>query len=352
MRYLAIVVTLTLLFIPLSHAYSDNNEIAYNWSFYGQNFEVVININGSENSSLYHSFNFWVLNLTVPYDAYQFYRDYPAGYRIGDNLSYLSYFLTPNDTYIRELAHMLDTIAKKNGWDRLTEANFILTFVQHVPYVSDFASTGFVDYYKFPLETLFQKGGDCEDKSLLLATLLYILGYDVVLFAMEVQFQGLYGHVAVGIDVKNKTGPFARYLQYYYAYDGKDYYYMESTGSQSMVISGGGIENVHYWVGISPEAAGAKIYNLTVIPLNGPHYEGYHQKYDYVKEVNAQESFNWYLLYALALLVLFLPLFVYAISKEKKRCPSCGYSLEDDFNYCPNCGYWLNPPWPPKPPFS
>jgi len=350
MRYVAIILALALLLVPLSHA-SESDKIAYNWNFGGQDFEVVININGSENSSLSHSFNFWVLNLSVPYSAYQFYQEYPAGYRIGDNLSYLSYFLTPNDTYMVELAHMLDTIARENGWDRLTEANFILTFVQNVPYVSDFVSTGFVDYYKFPLETLFQQGGDCEDKSILLATLLYILGYDVVLFAMEVQFQGLYGHVAVGLNVKNKTGPFARYLQYYYSYDGKDYYYMESTGSESLVTTAGGIENVHYWVGISPEAAGARIYNLTVIPVNGTHYNGYHQKYDYVKEIKSQENSNWYVFYALGLVAIFVPVFIYTVLKEKKRCPSCGYPLEDDFNYCPNCGYWLKPPRPPEPPY-
>ncbi len=352
MKYIAIILALSLLFIPLSHASSENNMIAYNWSFYGQNFEVVININGSGNASLSHSFNFWVLNISIPYSAYQFYQDYPAGYRLGDNLTYLSYFLTPNDTYIQELAHMLDTIAKENGWNRLTEANFILTFVQNVPYVGDYASTGFVDYYKFPLETLFQQGGDCEDKSLLLATILYILGYDVVLFAMEVQFQGLYGHVAVGLNVKDKSGPFARYLQYYYAYDEKDYYYMESTGSESLVTSGGSIENVHYWVGISPEAAGAKIYNLTVIPLNSPHYNGYHQQYNYAKKIKSQENFNWYVYYALALVAVFVPIFIYAVLKEKKRCPSCGYPIEEDFNYCPNCGYWLKPPRPPEPPFS
>ncbi len=344
MKYVAFAVIFMILLMPLSHGSPEQGEIKYNWNFYGRNFELVLNVNGSESTSISHVFNFWLINISIPYSDYQFYRDYPAGYRIGDDLNYLSYFATPNDTYLQALAHLLDDIAKNNGWDILTEANFILTFVQNIPYVSDLSSTGFVDYYKFPLETLFQQGGDCEDKSLLLATILYILGYDVVLFAMEIQFRGTYGHVAVGLNIHNKTGPFSRYLQYSYSYQNREYYYMESTGSDSLITSGGSIKNVHYWVGISPEAAGASISNLTVIPLDAPHYDGYKEKYDYAREVKPNGNFTLYLVYVGIIAGIFVPLFLYSLIKERKRCPACGYPVEEDYNYCPNCGYWIKPP--------
>ncbi len=337
---LLILLTLLTSLTPMIHAES-SNVLGYQWDFYGQHFSLSIFINGTSKPEITHEGNVWSIRMSIPYSDYSFYHRYPAGYRIGDNYTYLAYFLTPNDTYMKELASMLDSIARENGWNRLTEANFILSFVQNVPYVSDFKSTGFLDYYKFPIETLLERGGDCEDKSLLLATIMYILGYDVVLFVMKVIYGGVYGHVAVGLNVRDPSGPFRVYLRDYFVYKETRYYYMESTGSNTMLLDGGSIKYVHYWAGISPSEAGAKIENLTVVPLNNRHYDGYFPKYGYVKEVREHSGFEWYFLYASLLALSFLTLFAYALRKEKKRCPVCNYELEPDFEYCPNCGYWL-----------
>jgi len=349
MRLFTVILTLLLLSpLALSSSTSPANSQSYEWDFLTQKFKINIIMEDTSNISLRRQGDVWILNMTIPYIAYSFYKEYPGGYRIGDNFTYLRYFITPNDTYVKKLSYILDNISKENGWDSLTEANFILTFVQNIPYVSDYSSTGFMDYYKFPLETLVEGGGDCEDKSLLLATILTILGYDVILFAMEIEYKGLYGHVAVGLNVEKKSGPFAIYLNDYYSYEEKDYYYMESTGEESLYLEQGGIKTLRYWVGVSPERAGAKITNLTFIPINGPHYEGYEGNAGYVEENVKSNTASWYPIYVLLLLVVYLPLFFLLVGKEKKKCPSCGHVIEEDFEYCPHCGYWLKPvlePW-------
>jgi hypothetical protein len=87
--------------------------------------------------------------------------------------------------------------------------------VQSLPYTSDDVTTGFDEYPRFPLETLVDDGGDCEDSAILTAALIDALNYPVVLL-------GLPGHMAVGIAIPT-TG-------IYYELDGEEYFYLETTG--------------------------------------------------------------------------------------------------------------------------
>jgi len=45
--------------------------------------------------------------------------------------------------------------------------NYILRFTQLIEYQSDEEYMGYTEYWKFPLETLYDQGGDCEDTSIL-----------------------------------------------------------------------------------------------------------------------------------------------------------------------------------------
>ncbi len=344
MKKFTLFMIVLILISPLasSSTFSSTTQ-SYEWSFLTQRFTLHFVMEDRGNITITHLGNEWIINFSIPYLAYSFYKNYPGGYRIGDNFTYLRYFVTPNDTYIKKLAYVLNNISQENGWDRLTEANFILTFVQNVSYVSDYPSTGFMDYYKFPIETLVEGGGDCEDKSILLATILEILNYDSILFAMQVEYKGNYGHVAVGLKVDNKEGPFSVYLQDYYTYQGVKYYYMESTGEESLYLESGGIKTLRYWVGVSPARAEIKITNLTFVPIKGVHYKGYAGNSDYVEENVSYDNTPWNILYLMVLSLIYFPLFFVFLKKEKRKCPYCGYILEKDFEYCPNCGYWLSP---------
>ncbi|AGN26323.1 hypothetical protein A3207_00740 [Candidatus Methanomassiliicoccus intestinalis] len=58
---------------------------------------------------------------------------------------------------------------------------FILSFVQSLEYIDDYESTGYQEYPKYPIETLVDGGGDCEDVAALYSSLMGALGYDTAL---------------------------------------------------------------------------------------------------------------------------------------------------------------------------
>ncbi|MFC5971393.1 hypothetical protein ACFPYI_08640 [Halomarina salina] len=98
-------------------------------------------------------------------------------------------------------------------------ANFAIDVIQHIPYVPDDVSTGYDDYTKYIAEVMGDCGGDCEDTSVLLASLLQLepFGYDTVLIQPP-------GHMGVGIlGDDSMTGS-------YWEYQGEKYYYIETTG--------------------------------------------------------------------------------------------------------------------------
>lgn len=127
--------------------------------------------------------------------------------------NYYSFVLSaPGRATIHELAEQLvsDTMTQT---ERILSA---LTFVQSLPYTKDQASKGAEEYVRYPLETLADGTGDCEDKSMLLAALFAELGVDYVLLAIP-------DHLAVGVccdDVEEGQ---------YFVFGDKRYYYLETT---------------------------------------------------------------------------------------------------------------------------
>ena len=95
--------------------------------------------------------------------------------------------------------------------------SFVLAFIQSLPYTSDSVTSGHDEYPRFPLETLVDNGGDCEDTAILFATLTLIMGYGTVYINPP-------EHYAVGIlGEEGLPG-------YYFTYKDKRYYYCETTG--------------------------------------------------------------------------------------------------------------------------
>ncbi len=72
--------------------------------------------------------------------------------------------------------------------DRDRFCELMVSFVQNIPYKTEMLGT------KYQVESIGDGYGDCDDKSLLLASLLYIGGYSVALFYYEKE-----SHMAVGI---------------------------------------------------------------------------------------------------------------------------------------------------------
>jgi len=119
-----------------------------------------------------------------------------------------------NDPYldaVHDLAEHLATLSKGVAPGTPELAQFLLAFVQALPYVKDPSADG--DWPRFPSECLLNGGGDCEDSSLLFSCLLAHFGYDFALLSMP-------SHMAVGL-----AGPFSGS---HYVYNGTRYYYAET----------------------------------------------------------------------------------------------------------------------------
>ncbi len=122
-----------------------------------------------------------------------------------------------DDAYLIELALMINETAQDAGFTERETVNFVIAFVQSLPYAADNVSIPGNDYPKYPIETLFERGGDCEDTSILAAALLDQMGYDVALLILYNA-----NHCAVGIAIDSSGS--------YYEYEGTQYYYIETTG--------------------------------------------------------------------------------------------------------------------------
>lgn len=82
--------------------------------------------------------------------------------------------------YLLEVIKQLDADAMQYGYTDEALINYLAAFTQAIEYKSDPQNYGY-DYPKYPIETIFELGGDCDDKSILLATLLNMYGFDAPL---------------------------------------------------------------------------------------------------------------------------------------------------------------------------
>jgi hypothetical protein len=154
----------------------------------------------------------WTWTLSFSRDLYDHMKQLPR------KSSYEDWSEYTVDPIVTDLATGLKKAAEDEGYDSYQTVSFILAFVQSLPYTEDDVTTGMDDYPRYPIETLVDGGGDCEDTSFLFAGILKELNYGVCLINPP-------GHVAVGV-LGSETLPGT-----YYELDGKRYYYCETTGS-------------------------------------------------------------------------------------------------------------------------
>ncbi len=184
-----------LLFLSLSFLVSGQSasiEQAYAWRYAGRSWSVT------------HRFST---------EHYQFFRTLP---RILDYAKYADYVNDPrDDDQLQSLIDELERLAVGAGLDAWGKLNLFIAFIQSIPYVGEPC-----EYPRYPLETLVERRGDCEDAAILAAALLRQMRFDVVLLAFLEE-----DHMALGIRVVPPTPtadpPFA--------WNGGAYYYVEPT---------------------------------------------------------------------------------------------------------------------------
>lgn len=144
--------------------------------------------------------------LSVHSDIFDYYRALPR------SLSWSAH-VHHREPYIRNLAR--DIVAE--GAERnASKLGAIVEFVHDLAYVRD-VNLGYDEYPKYPIETLVEGAGDCEDTSILLASLLKAVNLDAVLLVGP-------RHMAVGVPCSNPEG--------YLGVGTIKYCYLETTSSQ------------------------------------------------------------------------------------------------------------------------
>lgn len=152
------------------------------------------------------------LRIQIPMWLYTYYLARP---RYSD---YTVYLMDPFDEpVISAVASQLSKYAHRNRLSELETIDFVAAWIHSLEYVPDDVSTPYTNYPRYPIETLAHRGGDCEDASILLASILRALNYEVGLIQLP-------GHLQVGI-VRGHSFPGT-----YYDFDGKRYYVLEATG--------------------------------------------------------------------------------------------------------------------------
>lgn len=170
----------------------------------------------------------WIWELMIPKTAYTYYPNLKRP----PTDDYSVYVTDPaDDAFISNLAAQLKEAAAQEKYSPKQTVEFAIAFVQNIKYASDNISKGVKNYPRYPLETLVDQEGDCEDHSILLASILKEMGYGVVLIHIPGE------HVAVGVKGSDLPGA-------YYEYEGARYYYVETTASGWSI---GEIPNKYLW---------------------------------------------------------------------------------------------------------
>lgn len=122
------------------------------------------------------------------------------------------------------------SMSQSNRFSNFLEISNVLCFTQEaIDYVEDEASTGIQEYFRYPIETLYEKGGDCECKSILAAAILNNMGYDVALLLVYREGKADPDHSALGIEGANGIpGDFCHI-------GNSRYYFCETTATGWMV---------------------------------------------------------------------------------------------------------------------
>lgn len=159
------------------------------------------------------------LELSLHEPTYQAARANNPGRRFdGEVPRYADYIVEGTTPDIDRAAAALYAQSRERRNSTYEEVSCALAFVQSIAYSYDQDSVGTSDYWRFPIETLYDETGDCEDTTILAAALLRRLGHTVVALDLP-------GHAALGVEVPPGTpGRFVEHA-------GKHLYFCETTGT-------------------------------------------------------------------------------------------------------------------------
>lgn len=160
--------------------------------------------------------------------------------RGGSPQSMVEWVVGAPSSAVDEVARQIHGQCFEGGYSVYATISCFAAACQSIPYVPDSDSVGSDEYWRFPVETLADAAGDCEDSTILLAALLRRSGFRCVLVVFE-------DHVGIGVEVDQQlTGD---YLEYH----GHKYFFCETTADG-------------WAVGVVPETLRQAAFELVPVP--------------------------------------------------------------------------------------
>jgi|GEM_PF-2809920 len=172
----------------------------------------------------------FICQLDTSRGGYMMYKTRPRVY--GDFSVYVSD--PSDDEAINFLASIFKNAAAENRFSHNDTINLIISFVQSLKYTTDKATSGYDEYPRYPVETLIEEGGDCEDTAILMSSILKAMGLNVVM----IQFQGRaggQGHIGVGLAIQDPSSFSPPYKSRLFTDEGVSYAYIETTVDNYMI---------------------------------------------------------------------------------------------------------------------
>ena len=126
-----------------------------------------------------------------------------------------------DDGYIKGIADEFERVGNEYDLTQREVVDLAVAFVHAMNYTKDNVTSPYDQYKYYPLETLIERGGDCEDSTILLAAILRQMGYGCVLLGL---FDAEPAHMALGVKGDESV------RGTYYTYQGDRYYFVETTG--------------------------------------------------------------------------------------------------------------------------
>lgn len=148
--------------MPYSHCIyitTGYKTVTFEWMYGGRQYSMNVDISQAD------------VDRTIAYDD---------GVRdVYSSLQYVDKYFTTGDAVVREIASNLASYRDSLKLSDAQFAQFVLNFVQNMNYMTDSESHGVDEFFKYPIEFIWDGGGDCEDSSILYSTLMKVLGYKV-----------------------------------------------------------------------------------------------------------------------------------------------------------------------------
>jgi PKD repeat protein len=170
--------------------------------------------------------------VSIPSSLYYEYRGRPRG--VWDQRDYDEYVLDPLDDAFLE--GLMNWIQSQVGTDYYAAIECAFHFVQAaITYTSD--PVFFYEYPKYPIETLVDGVGDCEDTAILYASLVRTLGAGAMIAAVDTSGNGSPDHMITLVPVSQQYADGVTcahgHTKSFWTYGSTLYAFAETTGSPS-----------------------------------------------------------------------------------------------------------------------